>query len=114
MRFCFWCGGRLPSKRAGLFTEPDERELVSVRTLLHGARSIAEVTERLGPPDSVHDWVDDPGGLFTPDELSKSTWKRSLEYSRRWKTLNLQVFEMPDGSVSYASFGKRIEPKLPS
>jgi hypothetical protein len=108
MRFCFWCGGRLPSRRASLFMEPDEQELESLRVLLRDARSIADVLQRLGPPDIVHEWADDPSGLFPPTEVRR--WKRSLQYSKCWKTLDLQVFEMPDGSVNYATSGKHISP----
>jgi hypothetical protein len=111
MRFCFSCGGRLPSRRASLFMEPDHRELELVRTQLRGVRSVADVLERLGPPDVVSDWVDDPSGLFLPGEVER--WKRSLRYSKRWKTLHLQVLEMPDGSVSYVTTGKSIRGAAP-
>lgn len=108
MRFCFLCGGQLPSRRASLFMDPDPDELNSVRVLLHDAQSSTEVLDRLGPPDNVQDWVDDPTGLFPADSVMN--WKRSLLYTRRWKTLDLQVFEMPDGTVTYGTSGKPIRP----
>lgn len=56
MRFCFWCGGRLPeSKRGTLFTSMDDAELTEARSLLSGAKLFEDVVRVLGPPDETLD-----------------------------------------------------------
>jgi hypothetical protein len=59
MSFCPWCGGRLPSRRADLFTQPSGREMAEVQSALATARSVEDVFQRLGPPDELYDWDDD-------------------------------------------------------
>ena len=52
MRYCFWCGGRLPESNRGLFfTTPSESEKAEVKELLKGARSHDDVLSILGPAD---------------------------------------------------------------
>ncbi len=111
MRYCFWCGGRLPeSTRGRFFAEPSEAETAKIRGMLAGARSTEEILAILGQPDEIIDWYD-----FDADEESvdgpEKTWTRCLRYSSRWKTLILQVFDYsdsPDAGVAYAISGKFI------
>src|SRR4051794_25901079 len=66
MRYCFWCGGRLPeSKRGTFFTKPDDAEMAEVRALLKGAKSHEDVLRILGPPDEVCNM-----GGFTGDKAT--------------------------------------------
>ncbi len=59
MRYCFWCGGRLPeSTRGKLFTEPSQAEMAEIRRMLAGARSAEEILATLGQPDEIIDWYD--------------------------------------------------------
>jgi hypothetical protein len=106
MRYCFWCGGRLPkSTRGRLFTEPSEAETAEIRRILAGAHSTEEVLRLLGDPDEIIDWYEfdaDDAAVYRPHR----TWKRCFRWSARWKTLTLDVFDYPDGGPAYAVSGK--------
>ena len=105
MRYCFWCGGRLPeSKRGELFTEPDEGEMAEVRTLLAEARSAADALRVLGEPDNTVDWVEGP----EPELYASKKWTKCHQYSSRWKTLVVNVLEFSDGSYSLAVPGQFV------
>lgn len=104
MHYCPVCGGRLPSNSEALFTTPDEVEMAEATALLRGVQSADEVLRRLGPPDQTIDW--DPafaGGSLGQHVLQ---WSRCLRFSRRWKTLSLDVLEFPDGSIKYFISGR--------
>ncbi len=109
MRYCFWCGGRLPEPGRGrLFTEPSEAETAEIRRKLAGVHSTKEILAILGQPDEILDWYD-----FDSDDESvhrpQRTWTRCLRYSSRWKTLTLDVFDYsdsPDAGPAYAVSGK--------
>ena len=107
MRYCFWCGGRLPaSKRGELFTTPSEEEKEEVQRLLSNAESAEDAVRLFGPPDESHEWDESATGGFE----NVVRWKRTLRYSSRWKTLILDVQEMPDGKISYAICGQCAGP----
>ncbi|HTN02589.1 MAG TPA: hypothetical protein VL132_11945 [Planctomycetaceae bacterium] len=101
MRYCFWCGGRLPkSRRGGLFTKPSRSETSDVRSKLSNATTFAELITTLGPPDQDF-------------ESGSEDVARQVTYTRLWTTLDLIVFELPDGSFDFALAGKfkgQIEP----
>lgn len=101
MRYCFWCGGRLPeSKRDQFFSEPSESEKREVSRLLKGVKTIGDARTVLGEPDETFD------GNETEQGESSLRWKQMLRYSRRWKTLVLSVMEMADGTISYITCGQ--------
>jgi len=93
MRYCFWCGGRLPeSKRGTFFTAPNKAEKDEVFLLLRDAKSLDDVFRILGPPDAT---VDAPGGMS--GRGISVHWKKMHKYSTRWKSLVLEVPDLPDG-----------------
>jgi hypothetical protein len=105
MRYCFWCGGRLPeSKRNGLFTTPSDDEMEEVWRLLSKAKTAEDVLDLLGSPDQEHRWDD----MQTTDGVYEDAvrWTRTLRYMSRWESLVLDVQEMPDGRIQYAVFGQ--------
>jgi hypothetical protein len=111
MRYCFWCGGRLPESTTGrLFTQPSEEEMAEVRGMLAGARSTEEMLRILGDPDEIIDWYEfdaDDKSVYQPERR----WKRCLRYSSRWKTLTLDVLDYSDSAdagLEYAIGGKFI------
>jgi hypothetical protein len=105
MRYCFWCGGRLPeSRRAEFFSTLDPAEQAEVRALLADARNIDDVLRVLGEPDKRCRWKDRPEDLYPP----VVRWKQTLSYSERWKTFVLQVQELPDGHIAYAIAARYI------
>ena len=104
MRFCYWCGGRLPdSKRGDFFTTPDETELAEVRALLADAKTAEDVFRILGSPDETHDWKEPARPSYVDGKTIR--WKRTFRYSTRWKTLILDVYDMPDGRISFSTYG---------
>lgn len=107
MRYCYWCGGRLPdSKRGNFFTTPSEEELAEVRSLFAKAKTADDVLHILGSPDETHDWKEPT----SPSYVDKKTirWKRTFRYSTLWKTLILVVYEMPDGKITFSWYGHYI------
>jgi hypothetical protein len=99
MRYCYWCGGRLPeSKRHEFFSEPSDTEKEEVAQLLREAQTIDDARAILGDPDDTFDENAGGGSLLK--------WKRCLRYSRRWQTLVLDVLEMPNGTISYLFCGQ--------
>jgi hypothetical protein len=104
MRYCFWCGGRLPeSKRGTFFTTPDMAEMAEVEALLKGAKSHEDVVRILGPPDEVHDL-----GGFTKDKATGGVvarWDQHYRYSTRWKTVVLHVPVLLEGRFYYSIHG---------
>jgi hypothetical protein len=105
MYYCFSCGGRLPeSSRAENFLTPDEGERAQATRLLAEAATIEDVCRILGRPDNIYEW-EAWQRTTTRDVL---VWKRTLRYSTRWKTLVLDVQELPDGSIHYLVFGQYV------
>lgn len=93
MRYCFWCGGRLPeSTRGTFFTTPDQDEMNEIHSLLTNARALEDVFRILGPPDET---LDLGGGQYGPGMAV--SWKRIHRYSTRWKSLILDFPDLPDG-----------------
>lgn len=102
--YCMACGGRLPeSKRGDFFSKPSSEEIEEVRKALEGISRVDEVDARLGPPDRITEWEESPEDLFRCEK-----WDRSLSYLKRWKTLNLIIFEKSDKINSYAISGKYL------
>ena len=104
MRYCFWCGGRLPeSKRGSFFTTPDPAEMAEVQSLLQGAKSHEDVLQILGPPDEILE--------FGGSEFEKATglvlsrWEQHYQYATRWKTLVLEVPIVLEGRFTYSIGG---------
>lgn len=94
MRYCFWCGGRLPRSRRGeLFTKPSRSETRDVRNKLSNAATFSELIKTLGPPDQEF-------------ESGSENVVRQVTYTRLWTTLDLIVFERPDGSFDFGVAGK--------
>ncbi len=108
MRFCFWCGGRLPeSKRGTFFTTPHDVEMAEVTALLQDAKSHEDVLAVLGPPDEVLDL----GG----SDIEKATgaihsrWSQHFRYTSRWKTLVLEVPVVLEGRFTYSICGRDLD-----
>jgi hypothetical protein len=102
MRYCFWCGGRLPeSKRGTFFTVPDEVELAEIYSLLANSKSLEDVFRIFGPPDET---LDLPGSKIGSGR--EVYWERIHRYSTRWKSLHLDFADLPEGPLC-ASIGGR-------
>jgi len=105
MRYCSWCGGRLPeSKRGDLLSTPSDDEKEEVRHLLSDAKTTGNVLQLLGVPDETHEWEEGAAG----DYDNGVRWKRTLRYSSRWNNLVIDVRELPDGKISYVIFGLHV------
>jgi hypothetical protein len=110
MRYCPWCGGRLRSNRDRLFTTPSEAEKQEVVSLLAGAKSVEDVLRILGQPDEAHSWDDmdsDPASCCG----CELKWVRDFKYLSRWTTLNVDILELGDGSITFAISGKYAGPR---
>lgn len=104
MRYCFWCGGRLPeSKRGSFFTKPSDEEMDEVVALLRGAKSHEDVLRILGPADELSD----ANGFMKDPKTGKviASWDQCYSYSKRWKTLVLRVPVMTSGGFTYSMSG---------
>jgi hypothetical protein len=103
MRYCFWCGGRLPeSKRGTFFTTPDRAEMDEVSRLLRDAKSHEDVMRILGPPDEV---VDMGGNDTDKSGRLLARWEQHYRYSTRWKSLVVHVPVIVEGRFSYTIHG---------
>jgi hypothetical protein len=112
MRYCFWCGGRLPeSRRGSCFTTPSAAEMAEVKGLLDGAKTHEDVLRILGPPDEFRDMG---GGVI--DKTSGavlSRWDQHYAYTKRWKTLVVYVPITLEGRFGYSIHGHDINPANP-
>ena len=100
MRYCFWCGGKLPeSKRGDFFTTPSEAELAEVRALLKGCKSHEDVARVLGPPDDVVDMGGQQARKATEPLFAR--WKQHYRYTTRWESLQVYVPVMIEGGFCY-------------
>lgn len=105
MRYCFWCGGRLPeSKRSTFFTKVAPAEVEKIRTLLTGARTVDDVIRVLGEPDER---LECRGGI-QPGQGEYIPYRQTLRYSTRWKTVVLNVHEFPDGRIAKSWHGHHV------
>ena len=106
---CPWCGGRLPSRRHTLFTDPDPAESAKAAEILSGAKTLDAVVEALGKPDRTSDC----DGLDVPEfgENSEKRQRSVHQYLNRWTTLDLHVIEYDDNSIRYAISGKYNGPE---
>jgi hypothetical protein len=88
IRYCPWCGGKLPeSRRASFFTEPDPAEVSEVKRLMSSMRDIPTMLRVLGEPDATHEWSpfhDEAVGSFRGDDTTR--WKRQFTYRSKWST----------------------------
>jgi hypothetical protein len=110
MRYCFWCGGRLPeSKRGTFFTTPDKAERDEVASLLKGAKSHEDVVQMLGPPDQILDM----GGAEKDTKTGKllARWEQHYEYTTRWKSLVVYVPVILQGRFTYSIHGHYLPDK---
>lgn len=106
LRYCFWCGGKLPeSKRPDFFTKPEEAELAEIASLLKETKTAGEALAALGPPDHTFDGEPE-SGTAVDDKVVR--WRRQHSYTSRWKSLHLTLLEMPDGSFERMTSGKWI------
>lgn len=104
MRYCFWCGGKLPeSKRGDFFTTPSKSEMAEVHSLLKEAQSHEDVVKVLGPPDEVHNL----GGYFgrKGKDTSFARWEQHYKYTTRWKSFVVYVPVIAEGQFSYSIHG---------
>ena len=89
---CFFCGGAAPlSKRGRLFATVAMAERRRVNRLFKGLRTLAEVVERMGPPDE-----DNPDGMTVerPEKHGKAPTVRTyrvLRYTRLSDTADVDV-----------------------
>jgi hypothetical protein len=100
IRYCPWCGGKLPeSRRGSFFTEPDPAEVSEVKHLMSDVRDIPTMLRVLGEPDETYEWspADDEAVRFCSDESARC--KRQFTYRSKWRTLVLFVDEGEDGCV---------------
>lgn len=110
MRYCFWCGGRLPeSKRGSFFTKPSDEEMEEVTALLRGAKSHEDVLRILGPADELRDL----NGFMKDPKTGKviMKWDQYYLYSKRWKTLEIHVPLMIEGKFCYSIHGHSLKKK---
>jgi hypothetical protein len=104
MRYCFWCGGKLPeSKRNDHFAVPEQDEMAHAVAVLKQAKSMEDVLDVLGEPQ-----------MTMSNELSAKTsegfpFRRQWKYTRRWKTIEVVVIEMDDGSLQLAFMPKALQ-----
>lgn len=104
IRYCPWCGGRLPeSRRTSFFTEPDPAEVSEVERLMSGIRDIPAMLRVLGEPDATHVWSPLHDEFAQVRGVEAAAWKRQFTYGARWQTLVLGVFEGDEGSVKHWS-----------
>jgi hypothetical protein len=107
MYHCLWCGGRLPSTRQDLFTEPDAAEAAGIQDLLRAAASVPDVLRILGVPDNTYECSESGGpGQVIREGGSARRQTRVYQYTTRWKSLDLHILEYSDGFFSYAISGK--------
>jgi len=77
--------------------------------VLANVKSAEDVFQRLGPPDEIHEW-DDSLEMSSGRHDKVLKWTRLFRYEKRWATLQLNVLEMPDGSITYLIAGKYTGP----
>jgi hypothetical protein len=107
MRFCPWCGTRLPRSRRFLqVTRMSEVDADAIEERLRGVTTAAEVIARLGEPDRTL-----PGWTPDPDRKKLYGMKkvvRVLNYYRLSPTVRIAVQEYEDGSIHIDYSGQLI------
>lgn len=100
LSYCFHCGGKLPETRRGdFFAEIDNEFVDHYKKILKDARSINEIIELLGEPDSVLE-------IPKPDKIDTEVYgikdmRRQLEYSKLSDTTIVSVADYADGTFDY-------------
>ncbi len=90
-------GERLTSGRSKLFTKPSKRDIQSISTRIQGAKTLEDIEQRLGKPDSIL------------NDLSGSDIKTQYKYNNLSESTELIVQLHNDGKLSFYYSGKYKE-----
>jgi len=107
--YCPACGGRAPCcKRGTCFTQPSRDEMDDFFARVADLKTISQVLEVLGTPDEDH-------GALVNDPIDRKIYgtrdvRRTLTYTRLWKSLNAVIQETEDGKIQAGCQGKPVEP----
>jgi len=115
--YCFDCGGNLPEEDYSTRPVPDEREQAEAESIMSSALTVAEVVSALGPPDEEIPWSEGPGTEIYeelakryPDQYAPGrNWLRCLRYSKRWRSLLLDILEYEGGEIEYSIWEQSVE-----
>ena len=110
MRFCFWCGGRLPlPDHSQLFATVDAFERAEALDLANECRSISDVRRRFGAPDRSQEMTDLSVERYVQAAYPDADMPaRFHHYLNRWKTLDVQIGEFANGAISIGISPKHL------
>ena len=103
VRYCPFCGEKVKSGRAKLFTKPTDEDGDDVRQQLKGLGSLDDVMAKLGEPN-------DQGTGCGPESRP---WRQWARYSEIWNSLVLIIGEHEDGSISWVISGQPVAKAAP-
>lgn len=105
---CPFCGGAAPkSKRAQLFHAISDAEEERLKELLHPIKTIEDVLQSFGAPDSDKPLASSSTDNEVDDEPARTDYWRLLEYRSLSETVDVSVLEGAGGRVSFSMSGKR-------
>lgn len=67
------------------------------------AKCSDDVLQILGRPDAVFDYPEARWSVYDDKSLK---WTKCYAYTRQWKSLTLNVLELPDGSITWFAGGQ--------
>ena len=87
---------------------PSEEDVADVRRLLADARTARDSLRIPGPRDEVIEGTE-AFGVFDERGERVEKWERVYRYSARWPSLELEVYELPDGRFRCGFGGKCLD-----
>lgn len=106
LKFSPFTGEKLTSGRDKLFTKPSPSEIQRISSLIKDAKSLKEIEQILGKPDSV--FSGKPMYEAFSDKEVKSDLKTQYTYRNLSDTTQLIIWLHDDGKISTAFGGKYI------
>jgi len=110
MYYCYFCGGKLPdSLRGQQFVKLDKSEEDEVKSLIANIDTVEKIYKVLGEPDKIVDSDHKEEDFFVLRNKQKCV--RWYVYYKRWKSLDLQIYENEDGTLGFCISQKHIRRK---
>jgi hypothetical protein len=109
LRYCYWCGGKLPrSRRSQLFESMDQKEIDGIQAIARELKSLDDAQRLLGAPDETQHRPQAGSGYDRHG--APVEYERTLTYRQRWRTVDLQLHEFADGRIACSLTARRKAP----
>ena len=80
-----------------------EEESHEVADIFTSCSILADVIERLGPPDVVHSWDELRPELQAELQAHFAQFVRQYSWQKRWRSVRIYVHEFPNGTYAFGT-----------